>query len=249
LAACGGTGARSITAPSVSASVPGPTPPTVTTVIVAAAPLTPSTFQLSANARLSDGSTRDVTASARWESTNTSIAAVSSSGLVTSVAAGDVEIHATYEGVIGSLKLAVARPPGASTFALSGMVREVAPNSHSLGGVHLQITAGADFGRTATTASDGSFRFPAIARGVIDVEASKDGYLLWRIGNWVLDEDKQVTVSLYPIPPTDAGGVTATARCADGLWSWAKLQMLACADSGIAYVVCPGPLCLMPSGE
>src|SRR5262249_17726688 len=153
--------------------------------------------QLSANARMSDGTMRDVTASARWESTNTSIAVVSSSGLVTSVAAGDVEIHATCEGVMGSLTLTVARPPGASTFAVSGIVREVVPNSHPLAGVRLQITAGPDFGKTATTASDGSFRFPAVTRGLTGVEASKDGYLLWRIGNWMLDEDKQVTVSLY----------------------------------------------------
>jgi hypothetical protein len=229
--------------------VPASDAPTVTTIVVAAATLTPSTFQLSADARMSDGSSRDVTTSARWESANTAIAIVSSTGFVTSVAAGEVEIHATYEGVIGSLRLATARPAGPSAFAVSGIVREASPNAHPLAGVRLQITAGPDFGKTTTTASDGSFRFPLLTRGLMGMEASKEGFLLWRIGNWIVDEDKQLTVSLYPIPPTDAAGVTATARCNDGSWSWAKLTMLACADAGIAYVVCPGPLCAMPSGE
>lgn len=246
--ACTGRGAQSLTAPTSPTAAPAPATPTATAIIIATASLTPSTFQLSATARLSDASTRDVTSSARWESVDTAIAIVTSGGLVSSVAAGDVEIRATYQGVVGSVKLTVARPPGASTFALAGIAREVVPNSHPLAGVRIQVTAGADFGLTTMTASDGSFRFPLLKRGLTAIEAFKDGYLLWRIGNWMVDEDKQLIVSLFPIPPKDESGITASARCGDGTWSWAKLQMLACADSGIAYVVCPGPLCTMSSG-
>jgi carboxypeptidase family protein/Big-like domain-containing protein len=249
LSACVGTGAQSLTGPTSATAAPAPAAPTATAIIIATASLTPWSFQLSATARLSDASTRDVTTAARWESADTAIAIVTSSGLVGAVAAGDVEIRAIYQGVVGSAKLTMARPPGASTFALSGIAREVAPNSHPLAGVRIQVTAGADFGLTTTTASDGSFRFPSLKQGLTAVEAYKDGYLLWSIGNWMVDEDKQLIVSLYPIPQKDENGVTASARCTDSTWSWAKLRMLACADSGIAYVVCPGPLCAMPSGQ
>ena len=249
LTACAGTGAQSLTGPTPATSAPAPAAPAATAIIIATTSLTPSTLQLSATARLSDASTRDVTTSARWESADTAIAIVTSGGLVSSVAGGDVEIRATYQGVVGSAKLTVARPPGASTFALAGIAREVAPNSQPLAGVRIEVTAGADFGLTTTTASDGSFGFPSLKRGLTAIEAFKDGYLLWRIGNWMVDENKQLIVSLFPIPPKDESGVTASARCSDSTWSWAKLQMLACADSGIAYVVCPGPLCTMPSGQ
>lgn len=249
LTACAGTGAQSFTAPTSATAPPVPAGPTATAVIIATTSLTPSTFQLSATARLSDASTRDVTTAARWESANTALAIVTSSGLVSGVAAGEVEIRAIYQGVVGSVNLTVARPPGASTFALTGIAREVTPNAHPLAGVRIQVTSGADFGLTTTTAGDGSFRFPSLKRGLTAVEAFKDGYLLWSIGNWMVDEDKQLIVSLYPVPPKDDNGVTASARCSDGTWSWAKLRMLACADSGIAYVVCPGPLCAMPSGQ
>ena len=190
-----------------------------------------------------------MTTAARWESADAAIALVTSSGLVSAVVSGDVEIRAIYQGVVGSVNLAVARPPGASAFVLTGIARDVAPNAHPLAGVRIQVMAGADFGLTTTTASDGSFRFPTLKRGLTAIEAFKDGFLLWSIGNWMVDEDKQLIVSLYPIPPKDDNGATASARCSDGTWSWAKLRTLACADSAVAYVVCPGPLCAMPSGQ
>ena len=114
LTACAGTDAQSLTGPTPATSAPAPA---ATAIIIATTSLTPSTFQLSATARLSDASTRDVTTSAQWESADTAIAIVTPGGLVSSVAGGDVEIRATYQGVVGSVRLAVARPPGASTFA------------------------------------------------------------------------------------------------------------------------------------
>jgi hypothetical protein len=59
------------------------------------------TVQLTATAALSDGSALDVTNRAQWSSTNTSVAAVNSSGLVSFAAAGDAEIAAAYQGVSG----------------------------------------------------------------------------------------------------------------------------------------------------
>ena len=65
-------------------------------------------FQLTATARMSDGSTRDVTSSAAWESSNPGIAAVSSTGMVTVVGNGELDVRATYQNVMGSMHLSVA---------------------------------------------------------------------------------------------------------------------------------------------
>jgi carboxypeptidase family protein/Big-like domain-containing protein len=239
--ACGGNGSSS-----PLGSPAAPSAPTVTAVAVSSLGLSPSSFQLKATASFANGSSKDVTSAARWESANPLVAIVSLAGLVTGLSAGDVELRATYQSVLGSTTLTIARPPGPSTFALTGSVLEVMPNAHALAGARVTITSGPDAGLTTTSDSSGAFRFPTLARGVIGVDASKDGYLLYRISNWMLDADKQLTVNLYPVPPTDTSGVTATARCGDGSWTWAKLRMLACAETSIAYVVCPGPLCPMP---
>jgi hypothetical protein len=80
----------------------------VASVGVSSAPLTASTYQLTATARLADGTLRDVTSSATWESSNVDIARVSGTGLVTAVGNGDVDIRATYQNVSGSVHLQVS---------------------------------------------------------------------------------------------------------------------------------------------
>ncbi len=63
--------------------------------------------QLTATARYSDGTTKDVTNSAAWSSSNTSVATVSSSGSVTTNAQGSTTISASYSGVSGRTTLTV----------------------------------------------------------------------------------------------------------------------------------------------
>jgi hypothetical protein len=60
--------------------------------------------QLVAMATRSDGIGVDVTSAASWQSSATSIATVSASGLVTAIAEGSVDVSATYNGVRGSLR-------------------------------------------------------------------------------------------------------------------------------------------------
>lgn len=57
--------------------------------------------QFTATGHYSDGSTKDITDSALWTSSNTSIARMSSPGLTTSNAAGSASITATLSGVTG----------------------------------------------------------------------------------------------------------------------------------------------------
>jgi len=243
--ACVGGGSAS--APTLPPTAPTTaTAPTVAAIAISSATISTTSYQLSASARLSDGSTTDVTRVAHWDSADTNVAIVSPTGLVASINGGEVDIHATYQSVIGIAHVSVARPAGPSTFILSGVVHEVAPNVHALGRVRLSIMAGPDFGTTVTSDANGTFRFPSLARGVIAVEASQDGYSIWKIANWPLDQDRQLDISLYPNPPKNADGVTATARCNDGSWSWDKAAMLVCAESGVAYFVCPGALCQTP---
>jgi len=221
-----------------SPASPTPTSAAVTALAVTNPSPGGSTFQLMATARLSDGSTRDVTAIATWTSSNVSIAAVAATGLVTVLGSGAVELRATYQTVVGSLTMQVA--PG---FVLSGTIQEVGPAMHPLAGVRLQIVSGPGAGTAVTSDAAGLFRFSNVA-GVIGVEASAADFMPWRVANLTVDRDTTIQVSMYPTPPTNAAGLTATARCNDGSWTWAITVGEACtANGGILYGVCPGALC------
>ncbi len=64
--------------------------------------------QLKAEAVYSDGSTADVTSRSTWSSNNPDHATVDSSGRVTTIAVGEVEITAKFEGATGRYRLEVA---------------------------------------------------------------------------------------------------------------------------------------------
>jgi hypothetical protein len=100
-----------------SAPPTAPTPPaaTVTAVTVTGYNGTPlnrrdQTVQLSASARYSDGTTRDVTGSAAWRSDNPGVAEVSNSGLVTARGDGEATIAADLQGTAGNTRIRVDLP-------------------------------------------------------------------------------------------------------------------------------------------
>jgi Big-like domain-containing protein len=77
-------------------------PSTVSSVAVTGAvPAVGGTSQMVATATLSGGTTQDVTTQATWQSSNTAVATVNASGLATGIAAGSVQITATYQSVSG----------------------------------------------------------------------------------------------------------------------------------------------------
>jgi hypothetical protein len=96
--ACGSPTAPSSSMPATSLAVAGPTN------------LTPGAagtlFQ--ALATLSNGTISVVTSGVTWQSTNSTVASVSSTGLVTAVAVGTTTITATYQGKSASLSVSVA---------------------------------------------------------------------------------------------------------------------------------------------
>ena len=84
---------------------------TVSSIAIAgSAPIVGSAAQFTATATLSDGTTQDVTSAATWQSSDATIATVSSTGLVTGVAAGNTIVTATYQSITASDTIAVAMP-------------------------------------------------------------------------------------------------------------------------------------------
>jgi len=214
----------------------------VTKLPVASVPLSgaPSsssmTFQLTATAKLSDGSTQDVTRSATWESSNTQLATVSATGVVTMLGNGEVDIRATYQGVVGTTHVTTSVM---KAFTVGGIVTEAAPNAQRVVGARVQIVVGDH----AISDAQGAFSIANVPSGRTILEVTKDGYQTFS-NEFTVDHDLQLAITLYPTPPANSSGALATARCNDKSWSWAQTRAEACAlNGGIAYPVCPGPLC------
>src|ERR1041384_7984060 len=99
------------------------TAPTLTSVDIS--PLNPtiaanSAQQFFANGRYSDNSLQDITQSATWMSSNTSVATVQSAGqqnpgLAMGIGAGTATITVTFNGLSGSTSITVTRPAGNGT--------------------------------------------------------------------------------------------------------------------------------------
>jgi Bacterial Ig-like domain (group 2) len=221
-----------------------PSPATVRAVVVGGAAISGSTYQMTARADLTDGSTRDVTTQSQWATSSPEIATISATGVLTIARSGRIDVRATYQGVTGTMPLTVTAPAPGPLFILSGRVLETAPDQKPLGGVTLSIVGGPDNGATTTSAPNGQFGFVAVHGGTVTVNAQKDGYVVNQMAGIVLDRDREIEVVMFPTPPKNDSGATATARCNDRSWSWAQTRADACtANGGIAYAVCPGPLC------
>jgi hypothetical protein len=167
----------------------------VAAVTVTGAPAGSSTpFQLTAMARLVDGSSVDVTKTAAWQSSNTQLATVSSTGLVTVVGTGDVDLQATYQSVSGTVRVYVSHP---TTATVTGRVVEAGPDGRPVSGARVQIL---EFGNT-TTDDRGAFAIRGIPKGRAIIEVSKAGYETW--SNMLdLENDTDLTVTLTPMPGT-----------------------------------------------
>jgi hypothetical protein len=241
--ACDSNKSGSPTAPTTPTPAPGVG---VRAIVVGSAAASASTIQMTAKADLMDGTTQDVTRSAQWTVSDTSLAAISPGGMLTVLHSGHVDVSATYQSVSGTLgmTLSAPQPTQPTTFALSGVAQETPPTTRPLEGVKITIIQGPDTGKSTTSDSFGMFRLSQLQPGVIGAEAVKDGYFVWRLTNLTIERDQDVSVLLYPTPPKDASGAYATARCNDASWSWAMTRAEACTQNGgIAYVVCPGPMC------
>jgi carboxypeptidase family protein/uncharacterized protein DUF3761 len=226
---------------------PTPTPSaTVRSVTLTSAATSSSSYQVTAKADMSDGSSRDVTTQSQWTTSDATLATISSTGVLTVLRSGQVAVRATYLSVTGALTLALTapQPPASGLIVLSGTASETPPAAKRLSGVTVRITDGPAAGQSIVTDAQGQYGFIKVPSGSIGLEATKDGYVTWRLTNLTVEFDRQIDIVMYPTPPKDNTGATATARCNDGSWSWAQTRAAACtANGGVAYTVCPGPIC------
>ena len=179
--------------------------PIVTSLSLASAPQVSQIVQVTATASFSDGTTEDVTSAAAWSSSDTAIATVSSSGLVTALGGGDGDITATYEGVSATIQLTLtASAPDVTSISVTGPIS-------------LELGASAQFTATATR-SDGSTEnvtssvtwtssnttvatvtasgtVTANQGGVANIRATLDG----------LSDEVSLTVTAPPPGPTSTG--------------------------------------------
>lgn len=132
--------------------------PTLSAVVVT--PAMPSVNisamqQFTATANYSDGSTKDVTPSASWTSSNTSIATVQSMGqanpgMATGVASGSASIGASFGGMNGSTTLTVS---GTAPVVTSISIAPTAITMSVGGTTQFTATAGYSDGSTKTVTS------------------------------------------------------------------------------------------------
>jgi uncharacterized protein YjdB len=86
-------------------------PNMVVTVTAASSQVTPGqTLQFTATAHYSNDTTQNVTALATWQSSSSSVATVSNTGLATAISPGDTVIQAAYQNVSGGVRITVATP-------------------------------------------------------------------------------------------------------------------------------------------
>jgi hypothetical protein len=169
-----------------SPAAPTSTQPTVTVLTISGLP--PSfavgqSVQLTASGTLSDGTQLDETLKVNWQSSESTVVTVSTTGLLTVMGLGDADVVATLQGVRGSAHVSVLKPvPAAPRYDISGNVHESAPTANvALAGA----TVGIHFvgcpscphdNQTVTTDATGRFTFAAIETAGFSLVVSKSGY-------------------------------------------------------------------------
>jgi hypothetical protein len=118
---------------------------------------------------MSDNTTQDYTATARWTASVASVAAISATGLLTANKAGESQIQAQIPGFFARQNLLVL-PAG--TFRLTGMVSEA---GLPLSDARVTVVGGTGAGLNALTDYYGTYRLYGVA-GSVQVEVSKPGY-------------------------------------------------------------------------
>lgn len=130
------------------------------------------TAQFQAVLRASDGTARDVTSEARWQSSNYNYMSVIGQGLVTGHMAGVAGISADYEGQHASDKVLVLRP---GTYVVGGQVFESREPLTTVDGARLTVVSGSGAGQIGFTSRFQGFRLYGLA-GPTTIRVSKGGY-------------------------------------------------------------------------
>jgi hypothetical protein len=204
VAACGGDAPTSTTTSPVT---PSPAVAFVTAVTITGLSTLAvgQTAQLGASAALSDGTRKDVTSQASWQSSNVAVATVSRTGLVTVKGPGDTDVTATFQSVQGTAHVAVAKQISQPVrFDISGVVHESAPTqgvalSGATVGIHFVGCPTCPHDNEATTTDDtGHFTLRGIETAGFSLVVSKPGYDTTQFGVVQLPRDSHPDIAMRP---------------------------------------------------
>lgn len=194
------------------------------------------TKQFTATASFADGTQQDVSGLSSWSTSNTTVATVDQTGKVTAIGQGEVYVRAAFRGVTDSEYHNVTP---LLYFKAAGTVAEIPPGFAAVPNARIEIVAGANMGNVTTSDANGNFSFGTMRGDDYTFKVSRDGYQDLQQKVALTRDLTNISVLLYPAPPAGA-----TARCKNRSWSYAPTRASACtADGGVAYWVCPGPLC------
>jgi hypothetical protein len=133
-----------------------------------------TTAQFTVNGTYSDGSTKDVSASASWNTFPTNILRSAGGGRVEALAGGDAQIFVNFDRRFVSTRVLVI-PPG--TFKVSGRVTD---SSGGIENVEVRVLSGTGAGLAAKTDFGGNYALYGVA-GDVRLSASAPGYVAQEI--------------------------------------------------------------------
>jgi uncharacterized protein YjdB len=215
--------------------------------------------QLTATETLSGGTTQDVTTMSAWQSSNSSVATVSSTGLVTAVATGAATITATYQGTAGTQLVAVSTTTVASMLILgpgslgTGQTSQLIATASLLGGMTQIVTNAAAWQssnpRVANVSSSGLLT--AVGPGTTTITAS----YLGRAGTLAVTVNDTVTsILLFGASSLTASGSQTSQFIAAAMMSSGPEQIVTNAaawvssNPGVATVSSTGLVTAVAAG-
>lgn len=168
LNACGGTG---------SSGGPGSgTPVSLSSIVVtpgAASIQAGSGQQFSAVGKFSDGTTKDLTASAQWSSSNISVASVSPSGMANGAGSGQTTVTAMSGAIQGSASLTVSSGGGGGSRTLISIAVSAATSSIPVNTAQQYTATGSyDDGSSADITTLVTWKSSALATAAISATGS-----------------------------------------------------------------------------
>ena len=213
-----------------------------------------TTVQLLALDTNSMQETNDVTNSSAWVSSNTSVATVSSTGLVTGVAAGSATITATYQKDQGSMSFSIGAPairqltlsPQSATVYVGASQAYTATATYA-NNTTAPITTGIVWSVSPSSVATISINgvLTAVSPGTFAVTATADGQTQAVTGT--VSNVPLASMAIAPSTASIAGGTskqfTATGTFADGsthdvsatvAWSSSNAALLTVSATGLA---------------
>src|SRR5205809_306951 len=263
LSSCGGGGSSSTT----SGSGPNvPPPPTASLTLLQVTPgnasvAASSTQQFSATGKYSDGSSKDLTSSVLWSSSDTSVASVNNAGLATGVVVGVVTVTAQFGAMQGGATLNVTNAgtnltgitlsPAAASVPVNTTQQFTATGNYSDGSSR-DLTALVTWGSSSTAVAtvDANGLVTAVAAGTTTITATvgsfSDSSTLTVVAAHLL------SIAVSPATPSIAVGTTqqfsAVGTFDDGstqllisvTWSSSAASVASVSSSGLATAVGTG---------